>query len=267
MISAVIFTKNEEKNIRRCIENLGWCDEIVVVDDFSTDGTLQIAQNLNLKSKNQNSKLKTFQRKLNGDFAAQRNFGLSKASGDWVLFVDADEVVSEALASEISNFPPKGSNAFPISNEVNGYFIKRRDIMFGKELKHGEIGGAKFLRLARKGSGLWKRKVHEFWDVRGDAGELKNPIMHYPHQTLSEFVSDVDFYSTLHAKQKFEDGERSNVFKILFWPKVKFIRNYWWRLGFLDGTEGFVHAMMMSFHSFLAWSKLLLMRNKATGNK
>lgn len=253
MLSVVILTKNEEKNIVACLESLSWCDEIFVIDDNSTDTTVELAKKLGVK---------VFIHALDNNFAAQRNFGLLKTNGSWVLFIDADEVVSEALASEISS-----AVADPISNEVNGYYIKRRDVMWGKELKHGEVGEIKVLRLAKKDSGRWHRKVHEVWEVKGEAGELQNPLLHFPHPTLAEFVSHIDFYSTLHAQQKFEDGERSSIFKIILWPKLKFIKNYVWGFGFLDGTQGFVLAMLMSFHSFLAWSKLWILQNKVTGNK
>lgn len=245
-ISAVILTKNEEKNIRKCITTVRWSDEIIVIDDYSKDNTPEIAKSLNAK---------VYFRNLNGDFAGQRNFGLEKAKGEWVLFVDADERVPEALASEIKN------DQLPMAN-YSGFYIRRQDVLWGKELKRGEVGNTWLLRLARKNVGRWGRRVHEVWDVKGRVGRLRNPLLHYPHQTLREFITDIDFYSTLHAQQKFEDEERSNLLNILVWPKLKFINNWIIKLGFLDETAGFVHAMMMSFHSFLAWSKLWLLQSK-----
>src|SRR5216684_4115292 len=97
MITVVILTKNEENNIRNCINSLLWCDEIIIIDDYSTDATLLEISNL----KSQNLKIKIFKRKLNNDFAIQRNFGLSKAKGEWILFIDADEIVSKLLKREI----------------------------------------------------------------------------------------------------------------------------------------------------------------------
>lgn len=245
MLSVVILTKNEEKNIVACLESLSWCDEIFVIDDNSTDTTVELAKKLGVK---------VFIHALDNNFAAQRNFGLSKANGDWILFVDADEIVPDALADEIV--------ARIMSLESSGFMVKRLDVMWGKELRHGEVGNIKLLRLAKRGQGKWKRRVHEYWDDDGNVGQLKNPLMHYPHPTLAEFVSHIDFYSTLHAQQKFEDGEKSSIFKIILWPKLKFIKNYVWGFGFLDGTQGFVLAMLMSFHSFLAWSKLWLMSHE-----
>jgi glycosyltransferase involved in cell wall biosynthesis len=120
MISAVIITKNEEENIKRCLQSLSWCDEIIVVDDDSTDKTVEIAKK---------SGAKVYNRTMNSDFSAQRNFGLEKAKGDWVLFIDADEKVTSALWYEIMSHTNN-----PI-NEYAGFYIKRIDTMWGKELK------------------------------------------------------------------------------------------------------------------------------------
>lgn len=246
MLSAVILTKNEEKNITACLENLSLCDEVIVVDDNSTDKTVELGKKLGAK---------VFTHSLDNNFAVQRNFGLSKANGEWVLFIDGDERVSSALADEMTNDKLQMSN-------VDAYSVRRQDHMWGEKLTHGDVKNFKEVRLARKSVGKWKRKVHEYWDIKGKVGELKNPLLHYPHPTLAQFVSDLDFYSTLHAQQKFEEGERSNIIKIIVWPKLKFVHNYIVNVGFLDGTAGMVLAIIMSFHSFLAWSKLWLMSHE-----
>lgn len=249
-ISAVILTKNEEKNIAKCLESLSWCDEIIIVDDYSGDHTSVVISNQSLGVRN---KVKIFKRQLEGDFAAQRNFGLEKASRDWILFVDADEVISENLATEIksqiSKLKPDG---------INGYYIKRQDYFLGRWLKYGETAQVKLLRLAVKGSGKWKGKVHEVWEVDGKADELTNPILHYPHQTVSEFLNDINWYTDLVAQYWKEQGRKVGFWEIIFYPPGKFIQNYVIRLGFLDGTAGFVLAAFMSLHSFLARSKYWL---------
>lgn len=248
-ISAVVLTKNEERNIEECLETLGFCDEVVVVDDNSTDKTRTIAKKLGAK---------VYQRDLNGDFAAQRNFGMEKASGKWVLFIDADERVTAELAEEIKQKIKVG--------EAMGFRVKRMDFIWGRELKHGETANLSFVRLGRRGAGKWKRRVHEYWDIKGRIGELKNPILHFPHPTIREFIHDINFMSTLHAKAKFEAGERSSLFKILFFPRAKFFKNWIMLGGFLDGAPGFLVALVMSFHSFLAWSKLWLLQKGTTDN-
>lgn len=249
-ISVTVLTRNEEKNIEHCINSVIWANEIIVVDDYSQDSTRKIAQSLGAK---------VFRRHLGDDFSAQRNFGLSKVNSEWVLFVDADERVSDALASEIENLKLKISEAcsFGIENSHNGFYIKRIDFIWGSQLRHGDIW---HLRLAKKSAGLWISKVHEKWKVKGKVGNLRFPLYHYPHPTIHEFVEDLDFYTTLRAKELYDMRVKSSLLKIILFPKIKFLQNYLLNLGLLDGTAGFVHAVLMSFHSFLAWSKLWLMR-------
>jgi len=245
MISAVVLTKNEEKNIKDCLLSLDWCDEILLVDDQSEDKTVAIARKLGAI---------IYQRSLDNNFAAQRNFGLEKAKEDWVLFVDADERVSPWLAKEIRETLEK--------TNFNGFYLKRRDWFQGKKLEHGEVGKTKLLRLGRKKAGKWQRQVHEIWQIKGKLGELNNFLDHYPHPTVSEFLKEVNFYSTLHAQVLYGEKIKPSLFRIIFNPTGKFIQNYFLRLGFLDGMPGLVVALMMSFHSFLARSKLYLLWKK-----
>lgn len=248
MLTAVVLTKNEEKKIKRCLGSLAFCDELIVVDDFSTDRTVEIAKRMGAV---------IYRRSVNGDFASQRNFALSKAKHDWVFFVDADELVTDKLRLEIVS---KINN--PLLQEV-GYSIKRNNYFLGKQLRYGEAASVLLVRLAKKDSGVWRRRVHEYWDVEGKIGRLGNKIDHYFCDTLSDFIEKINFYSDLHARANLEDKKKSNLLKILFYPMVKFFDGFLLKGGFLDGPAGFVFAVFMSFHSFLAWSKLwLLQRGK-----
>ncbi len=240
MISSVVLTRNDEATVAKTLESLTWCDETIVVDDASTDSTVAIAKNFTNK---------IFQHPLNGDFAAQRNFGLAKAKNDWVLFVDSDEVVSDALAKEIT----------PIRSgmtEKSGYFIKRRDILWGRELKYGEQGRMKLLRLAKKDAGKWVRPVHEVWAIKGIVGELRNPLFHFPHPSVAQYLDEINRYSSLNASYLYKQRIRVHWWHIVAYPVSKFFLNYIIRLGFLDGTPGAVVAIMMSMHSFLTRAKL-----------
>ena len=250
-ISAVVLTKNEEENIVDCLESLSWCNEIVVIDDNSEDRTIEIAKNYGAK---------VFVNSLQNDFSKQRIFGLSKATNDWVLFVDADERVSEVLASEIFNFLPIKSGS--IFNSFDGFYIKRLDYMWGKELKHGETGNIKLLRLAKKNAGLWKGKIHETWDVKGKIGELTNPLLHFPHKTLNEFLNEINFYTDIRVKELYDQKVTVYWWSIILYPKLKFFVNYFLKLGFLDGIQGLVFAIIMSFHSFLVRGKLWMLWQK-----
>jgi glycosyltransferase involved in cell wall biosynthesis len=248
MLSAVVLTKNEERNLENCLKRLSFADEILVIDDYSSDKTLEIAKKFNAK---------VFQKSLDGDFASQRNFGLSKAKGKWVLFVDADELVSENLKLEIVS---KINN--PLDSKT-GYFIKRKTFFLGKNLKYGQARYDKVLRLAKRGAGVWKRKVHEYWDIEGRIDTLKNYLEHYTAFSLRDFIAKINFYSELHAISNMDEGKKSNLFKIIFYPPLKFLDNFVLKAGFLDGLYGFVFSLLMSFHSFLSWSKLwLFSKNK-----
>lgn len=241
-ISAVVLAKNEEKNIADCIDSVSWCDEILVIDDNSKDKTAEIAKR---------SGAKVFVHPLNNDFSGARNFGLSKTTGDWVLFIDADERVTTSLSENIKDQISKIKDP-----KTTGFYIKRKDILWGKELKHGEVRQMKLLRLAKKNSGKWEESVHEKWIAKGKIGELKNPLIHYPHQNISDFLKEINFYTDLRAKELFNRGIKTNWLEIIFYPKVKFFLNYVFKMGFLDGLEGLIFAILMSFHSFLVKGKL-----------
>ena len=237
MITAVVLTHNDEAILPRCLKSLSWCDEIIVIDDESTDGTINIVKKFGAK---------VFIHPLHDDFASQRNFGLEKARGEWVLFVDSDEVVSEELAKEIQEG----------ICENNGYLIKRKDFWGGTWLTHGEMGNIKLLRLAKKDAGKWEQPVHEEWKIAGNVGTLGHTLLHYPHQNVAQFLDEINRYSGIYARYLHSRGVKEPAWHIVGKPLAKFIVSYVWRLGFLDGTAGIVVAFMMSFHSFLVRAKL-----------
>lgn len=254
MISSVVLTKNEEKNIRDCLSSVSWCDEVLVIDDFSEDKTIEIAQKLGAR---------VIRHHLNNDFSKQRNFALKEAKGDWVLFLDADERITPQLAKEIQQEIK--------SSEYTGFYFRRIDYFINGWLKHGEVGGlgeklgflggVKILRLAKKNAGLWTRKVDETWQIKGKTKILKNPLLHYSHLSLKDFLTSINTRSSLNAEQFYKENPNFNDFDWLK-PILKFLKNYFLLLGFLDKSRGFVFATLMSFHSFLVRGKLYLMFKK-----
>lgn len=241
MVSVVILAKNEEKTIGQCLSSVAWADEKIVIDDYSEDNTAEVAKQMGAK---------VYKHPLQNDFAKQRNFGLEKAQGDWILFIDADEKVSHSLQYEIT------TAVHDALNSTKGYYVKRFDTIWGKAITHGEVGSVTLLRLARKGSGIWKGKVHEKWQVKGKTEQLHHPLHHYPHQTVSEFLREINYYSSLRAQELFRKRKKGSLFQIITYPTGKFIMNYFVKLGFLDGVPGLIIAIMMSFHSFLVRGKL-----------
>lgn len=241
MISAVVLVKNQADVLERCLKSLSWCQEIVVIDDNSSDESAKIAQDLNAK---------VFKHSLNNDFSRQRNYALGKVTQDWVFFVDADEVVSKELAQEVYQQTTQFLSPF------NGFFLKRTDYMWGRKIRFGEAGSHKFLRIARVEKGKWVGKVHEVWEVSGSKSELKNPLKHFPHPNVKEFLAEINYYSTLRAEDLYARRVQSSFWRILLMPPGKFVYNYIFRLGFLDGMPGIIIAIMMSMHSFLVRGKL-----------
>ena len=242
MISAIILTKNEEKNIVDCIQGLKWCDEILVIDDNSTDRTVEVAKKLSVR---------VLIHSLDDDFSKQRSYGSQEAKGDWVFFVDADERVSESLAFEITNRIKESP-----TESYDGFFIRRIDNMWGKKMLHGETGNIQLVRLVKKDSGKWEGRVHEAWKTKGVLGQLKNPLLHYPHQTVSEFLAEINFYTDIRAKELYKKGVKAHWWSVIVYPKAKLFLNYILKMGFLDGMPGHVFAITMSFHSFLVRGKL-----------
>ncbi len=241
MLTSVIIAKNEEATIAKRLKELSFCDEKIVIDDYSSDKTIEIAK--------QNA-AKVYKRHLNGDFSAQRNFALTRAKGDWVLFVDADESVNSSLRAEIKTAVE--------SKSCDGYYLRRQDSFVGRNLTAGDWGEKKLLRLARKNAGTWRRAVHEGWEVSGKIGTLTAPLLHSPFENLHDFFNKISFYFPIHAISNAQEGKNANFFKIIFMPFAKFVWVFVIKRGLTDGTHGFVYATGMSFHSFLAWSSLWL---------
>ncbi len=240
MLTAIVLTRNEAQNLPRCLESLRFCNEVLVIDDNSTDSTVQTAAKF---------KARVITHPLNDDFAAQHNFALSQVKSGWALFVDADEFVTPKLAQEITH---------ELKNpQYHAYLVNREDIMWGKHLRHGD-SHTQLVRLARVGMGHWSGRVHESWVIDGRVGELKNLLFHYPHPSLYEFLRKINYYSSLRAQELQELGQKSNLVQIIFYPMLKFLYLGIWKLGFVDGTAGVICAMAMSFYSLLVRGKLFL---------
>lgn len=176
------------------------------------------------------------------DFAKERNELMGKSKDDWIFFVDSDEVVSDELRKEINK---------AIKNEsVNGYFVNRKNFFLGSY-----VGSDKILRLVKKGSGRWERKVHEVFHLAGErAGALENPLIHNTADNLKDYVKRMDWYSTLHAEANKKEGKRATLSKIVFYPLGKFLVTY-------IKSGNVVFSIMQSFHSFLSWSKLYFLHS------
>ena len=168
------------------------------------------------------------------DFALERNLLLKRSKAEWILFLDSDEKLSDGLTKEIKALDP---------GDRHGFYIKRKIIFLGRV-----VGEDKVLRLAKKNSGRWVRKVHETWEVRGKIGTLDGYIIHNTADNLHDYIGKINSYSSIHAAENAREGKRPSLLKIILFPKLKFIQN-------MLAGRGFVFSMLQSFHSFLGWSK------------
>ncbi|ODS24352.1 benzoate transporter [Candidatus Endobugula sertula] len=246
-ISAVIITLNEEKNILRCLTSVAFCEDIVVIDSGSTDETVTIAQNMGAR---------TLFRDWLG-FGPQKQFAVEQAKYDWVLCIDADEVVSEALYHSIRKIDLKNT-AFA------GYLMPRRNHFLGKALKHGEGYPDLSLRLFNRQTGQWSQdSVHEKVKVNGQIEKLTGDLLHFSEETIASYLHKQNRYTSLQAQMLFDRQAPCNTSQCITSPLVRFIKLYFLRLGFLDGLPGFIHITIGCFNAFCKYSKLLELQRKS----
>ena len=237
-VSVVIITKNEEINIEEALKSVADAKEIIVVDSFSTDRTVDICRQYTDK---------IYQHEWQG-FARQKQMAVDYAEGPWVLILDADERVTPELKSEIARNIS--------STDLNGFWIPRENYFIGRRIRHGGWWPDHTLRLFKKDKGrLEHREVHERVVVEGSTGYLKNPLRHYTYRSVSDFVERMERYSTLAAKEIRNNSGRAGLFSLTIKPPVTFIKMYFLRLGLLDGTRGFMLAVLYSFYTFLKYAK------------
>ena len=239
-ISCIIITRNESKSIRRCLESISWVDEIILVDSGSTDDTKTIASEFTQK---------IFDLEWKG-FGGAKEFARKQASGDWILSVDADEVVPEDLREEIHR-------AIRSEDPSNGYFIPRRSNFLGRWIKHGGWYPDLVLRLFRKDNGRFTdRLVHEEVQVKGKTGRLRCDLLHYTDPNFEHYLGKLNRYTTLDALQLCQAGREANLADILLRPPLVFLKMYLLKAGFLDGTCGLILAAASAFHVFSKYVKL-----------
>jgi glycosyltransferase involved in cell wall biosynthesis len=270
-ISVIILTSNEELNIEQALKNVsGWAKEIIVLDSGSTDGTIKIAEDLGTK---------VFYRQFD-NYANQRNYALKELplTTEWILFLDADEYLTEELKNEISS---------TLSNtDLDGFYLKRRFYFWGKWIKHGGYYPIWILRLFKKDKGYIEREINEHFVVDGKVGYLKNDFIDNNKKDLTDWISKHNKYATYEAeelykyklrKQAGEKDEFANLsgsqaqkkrwIREFIWnplmpplvrPFIYFLYRYFIRLGFLDGKAGFIyHFLQGLWYPFLIDVKYL----------
>lgn len=243
MISAIVHTFNEEKNIERCLSSLSWVDEIVIIDMGSTDKTLEIAGSY---------KTKVFNHPFTGFVEPARNFGIDKAKGDWIMIVDADEEISKSLNLYLS--------VEAKSPKFDFYRIARKNIIFGRWIKRSGWWPDYQIRFFKKGSVKWTEKIHGVPITAGSGTDIEAVenlcITHYNYQNLEQYVERLNRYTSITAKELYLANEKFLVRNLIESPAKEFINRFFVWEGYKDGMHGLGLSLLQSFSELVVYLKL-----------
>jgi len=238
-ITATIITQDEETSIARAMESLRCCDEILVIDSGSSDRTLELARNLGAR---------VIESPWRG-YAGQKNWAASQASNDWILSLDADEALSEALEGEIWTLKKKGP-------EFDAYTMPRLAQYLGRWILHSGWYPDRKVRLYNRNKAHWVGDfVHEGVEVKGAVGHFESNLLHFTCESLSEHLKRMDRYTTLAAQQLVSQKAVIPTRRLTLDPAWTFLRTYFFQRGFLDGLEGLTIAYMAALYTFLKYAK------------
>ncbi len=246
-ITALLITLNEEKHMEKVLENLSFCDEIIVVDSFSTDNTTSII------AKYQHVKL--IQREFK-NYTDQKQFALEKATHNWVLFMDADERVTPLLKTEILS-------TINLDNPAAAYFFLRTFMYKNEVLRFSGWQTDKNYRLFQKSKVKFvkDRIVHETLEVNGTSKTLKNRLIHYSFNSYEEYKGKMIKYGKMKAKEAFYNGKKARWYHSIFRPFWKFVNHYFLRFGFLDGKKGIVISYLNALGVHSRYKELKRLQN------
>ncbi len=244
-VSAVINTWNEEKNIKRCINSLTfWVDEIIVVDMNSSDATREIAQKLGAR---------IYIHPPTGFVEPARNFAIEKANSEWIFVIDADEEVYEPLASKIQTLtsPNHGKSFFR---------IPRKNIIFGKWIKHARWWPDLQIRLFKKGKVTWLNEIHSIPVTEGEGIDIdikeENAIVHHNYSSISQFITRMDRYTTIQVKELISQDYNFKISDLFKRPASEFISRYLAEEGYKEGLHGFTVCILQAISEFILYLKL-----------
>lgn len=239
-VSAVIITYNEEQIIEKTLAQLYWCDEIIVVDSYSTDNTVRICSTYGCK---------VFSRHFDG-YGSQKQFAIAQAKNDWVLSIDADEVMTDELVQEIVNLSENDL-------EHAGFSFRMNMVFLNKEFLYGKESGRYFLRLFnRQKGGVTSEKVHEGIQVTGSVKKLKHIVRHYSYHSVFQYLEKFNRYSTYSADIAFRKGKNKSIAVLLLAFPFNFTKYYLLERNFLNGLKGFYWSAFSTFYHFAKYVKL-----------
>ena len=242
-ISATVITYNEESKIDRALSSLReLCDEIVVVDSFSTDSTLERCRRYTDRIK---------QRAWPG-YRDQKQYATDQATHDWILSLDGDEEVGAVLCQEIQRWKESRTEA-----DCNGYYVSRKAFFLGRAINHTTWYPDWQLRLFRKSRGKWEGgRVHESFRVQPPTSRLRGDLHHYTYASIDEYLEQLSRFSALAAADSLDRGQRSGFGQLALRPLAAFFNNYLLRRGFLDGSAGFAVSVLASVSIFFKYLRL-----------
>jgi len=238
-LSVVLMVTDEEERIEACLKSVSWADEIIVVDGGSRDRTLEIAGKYTTR---------IYRRPLD-NFMNQKNFGIELAGSDWILSVDADEVLDMELQRAICEILKSGS-------ECNGFCLTRVNIVFGKQFRFGGVQKEKIVRFFKRNKAKFEQPIHEKVCVEGRVGELRGNLLHSSTPSVRQYLKKLSQYTEFEAQWMYKKNIRPRWYHFLVIPKLKFLQTYVLRLGFLDGFEGFEYHLLSAFYYFLKYARL-----------
>ncbi len=246
-ISAVIITLNEEDKLPDCLKSLDWVDEIVILDSCSVDRTVEIGKLANAKVYQQSEWL---------GFGNQKNKVMDYATGDWIFSIDADERVSPELAAEIRSVLER-------KNDIVGMVMPRLSKYCGRYMRHSGWWPDYVLRLCKKGAGKFSDDlVHEKLHVNGKVEKLSNPLIHETFDNFEQVLNKVNKYSTLGAEQLVLRGKKGGVTSGILHGINAFIKTYFLKAGFLDGSHGLMLAISNAEGAYYKYIKLMILRKR-----
>lgn len=250
-LSAVIIALNEEDRIEDALKScLDTADEIVVVDSYSTDKTVEIAKKYGAK---------IFQKEF-VDYGSQKNFALQKATYEWVLNLDADERISERLKEEIIKLK-KEKHIKP-----DGFLINRKTSYLGRWIKHSGWYPDRKLRLFKKEKSRWQGRIHERLLLDGETARLAGDILHYTYRDMNDHIKRLNRYSRMQAQDIVKNKKNCLYLRSLLLPPITFLRFYVWKAGFLDGFPGLIIALVSSWATAMKYLKAIEIRKNASAS-
>jgi hypothetical protein len=242
-VSVLIVTHRFDERLLECLESTSWARERLILTTTTQPKTtlprdIQLTRIAHID-----------------DFSQARNSLLARASQDWVLCIDSDEVLPAGSGEQIAKLISE--------RRISGFSMKRRDWFWGRWVRHGEVGQFNQVRLAKRGRIRFSRPVHEVPSISGVVTDSDITLNHYPHPTLSEFLASVTWYASLEAAYRLKRGLQPSYFQMVVFPPGKLFYAFLWWGGWRDGAAGLAYSVMMSIHSILVRIMMLEQRNKA----